>query len=124
MATEYVYVGIRKDDGSMRAMSYDDEGAENEVAACVSDWIRRGLMVVRMSGDEYRARLSPTTPPPIPDLVQQVAAARADLSDADQTPRRDPRISPEDRLHDEMRRSFFLGDLADDDDAKTRLVHR
>ncbi|MBX9864662.1 MAG: hypothetical protein K2Y42_18135 [Hyphomicrobium sp.] len=63
------------------------------------------------------ARAESIRPPPIPDLVQQVAAARADLSDADQTPT---------WLN---AGSFALN--ADgtqtpwaDDDAKTRLIHR
>jgi hypothetical protein len=71
---DYIYVGVRKSDGSIRATSWDDEGCENEIAATLSDWIRRGLAVERLTDDEYRARMKPA--PRTPE----------GLSKADQTP--------------------------------------
>lgn len=55
---EFIYVGIRKSDGAMRAMCCDDEGCEEQTAEIVSDWIKRGLTVERLSDADYRARLA------------------------------------------------------------------
>jgi hypothetical protein len=54
---EFIYVGIRKSDGSMRAMCCDDEGSEEHTGEIVADWIKRGLIVERLSDADYRARL-------------------------------------------------------------------
>jgi hypothetical protein len=64
-AAEYIYVGIRKGDGAVRAMCCDDEGCEAQTAEIVSDWIKRGLIVERLSDADYRARLRANlnTPP-------------------------------------------------------------
>lgn len=73
--------------------------------------------------------LGGASPPPIPELVQQVRHD-ADLSQADQSPpKAGPRISPEEKQADVFRRSFFAGDVGHasdcaDDDTKTRIVSR
>jgi hypothetical protein len=54
---EFIYIGIRKGDGAMRAMCCDDEGCEEQTAEIVADWIKRGLIVMRLSDADYRARL-------------------------------------------------------------------
>jgi hypothetical protein len=54
---EFIYIGIRKGDGSMRAACCDDEGCEEQTAEIVADWIKRGLIVMRLSDADYRARL-------------------------------------------------------------------
>lgn len=73
MTAEFIYVGIRKSDGSLRAMCCDDPGAEEHTAECVADWIKRGLMVVRMSDEEYRKRVRQETRPvdPLPDELMK-----------------------------------------------------
>lgn len=133
---EFIYAGIRKGDGSIRAMCCDDEGAEDHTAECVADWIKRGLMVVRMSRDEYRVRLNERSqhqPPPLPavhPIVEQVRhdasqlgpeslsstplgfrGEMPDLSQADQSPKWGP-ITGE------------YPPMSFDDDAKTRIVSR
>jgi predicted Zn-dependent protease len=53
----FVYVGIRKSDGSIRAASCDDAGWEAQNAELIADWIKRGLAVERLSDADYQARL-------------------------------------------------------------------
>ncbi len=55
---EFIYVGVRTADGSIRATCCDDAGYERDTAAKVSDWIKRGLAVERLSDAEYRKRIS------------------------------------------------------------------
>lgn len=54
---EFIYVGVRKSDGSIRAMCCDDAGEETDTAEKVADWITRGLHVERLSDAEYRRRI-------------------------------------------------------------------
>lgn len=56
--SEFMYIGIRKGDGSMRAMVCDDEGVEDQTADIVADWIRRGLIVERIPAADYLPRLA------------------------------------------------------------------
>lgn len=58
MTAAHIYVGIRKSDGSVRAMCCDDEGVEEQTAEIVADWIKRGLSVERMPAAEYTQRLA------------------------------------------------------------------
>lgn len=55
--TEFIYIGFRKSDGSIRATCCDDVGEEADTAAKVADWIKRGLSVERVSDDEYGKRI-------------------------------------------------------------------
>lgn len=58
MAAEYIYIGVRKSDGSIRATCCDDAGEEEDTAKKVADWIKRGLSVERVSDAEYRERIA------------------------------------------------------------------
>jgi hypothetical protein len=75
MGADYVYVGIRKSDGSMRAMCCDDAGCEAQTAEIVADWIKRGLVVQRFTDADYRIRLK-----------QRHASATADSPKGASTP--------------------------------------
>lgn len=99
--SEFIYIGIRKADGSIRATCCDDGGCENETALMVGDWIRRGLVVERVSDAEYRARLSglqaglakrldaiqQISPPPLPSSEAFGRISNHDFARADQTPK-------------------------------------
>jgi hypothetical protein len=54
---EFIYVGIRKSDGSIRATCCDDAGEEADTAEKVADWIKRGLTVERLTDAEYQNRM-------------------------------------------------------------------
>ena len=54
---EHIYIGVRPSDGSIRAICCDDPGMEADTADKVRDWIRRGLVVERLSDADYRKRL-------------------------------------------------------------------
>ena len=62
MAADHIYVGVRKSDGSLRAMCCDDEGVESQTAEIVADWIKRGLSVERIPAAEYLQRLAASRP--------------------------------------------------------------
>lgn len=57
MPAEYIYIGVRKADGSIRAVCCDDEGEEKDTAKMVADWVKRGLNVERVTRDEYSKRI-------------------------------------------------------------------
>lgn len=63
MGAEFIYVGIDKASGSIRAAVCDDEGYEKDTAKYVADWIKRGLIVERLTDAEYHARIRPAPPP-------------------------------------------------------------
>ncbi len=58
MAAEYIYIGVRKSDGAIRATCCDDVGEEADTAAKVADWIKRGYAVERLTDAQYRERLA------------------------------------------------------------------
>ena len=58
MAAEYIYIGVRKSDGSIRATCCDDAGEEADTASKVADWIKRGLSVERVTDAEFRKRIA------------------------------------------------------------------
>ena len=58
MAAEHIYIGVRKTDGSIRAVCCDDEGEEKDTAKMVANWVARGLSVERVTRDEYSKRIS------------------------------------------------------------------
>jgi hypothetical protein len=53
----FVYIGVRKSDGSIRATCCDDPGEEEDTASKIADWIKRGLAVERLTEADYKARL-------------------------------------------------------------------
>jgi len=55
---EFIYIGVRKSDGSIRASCCDDPGEEADTAEKVSDWIKRGLTVERLTDAEYQSRVA------------------------------------------------------------------
>jgi hypothetical protein len=143
---EYLYVAIRKSDGSMRAMCVDDEGEGDNTGFHVGDWIRRGLMVVRMSDAEFRKRLAPETTPATttngahPASLSPPPIPTQDHGQADQSPYQQgiaagkpyPSIADAlraQRAHDQMKKQYpekfgpFSEELQDDfENAKTRIV--
>jgi hypothetical protein len=60
MKADYIYIGVRKSDGSIRATCCDDAGMEIDTAAKVADWIKRGLSVERLTDADFRKRLCVT----------------------------------------------------------------
>lgn len=58
MPAEYIYIGVRKTDGSIRAVCCDDVGEEKDTAKMVADWVARGLSVERITQAEYSRRIS------------------------------------------------------------------
>ena len=57
MRAEFIYVGVRPSDGTIRAACCDDAGQEADTAQYVADWIKRGLTVERLTDDEYQKRI-------------------------------------------------------------------
>ena len=55
---DFIYVGVCKTTGSIRATCCDDLGYEKDTAKLVADWITRGLSVERLSADQYRTRIA------------------------------------------------------------------
>jgi hypothetical protein len=58
LAAEYIYIGVRPSDGSIRAVCCDDPGEEKDTAKHVAQWIKRGLVAERVTKAEYSARIA------------------------------------------------------------------
>ena len=54
----FAYIGVRKSDGSVRAMVFDMPGFEKDTAKLVHDWIIEGRAVERIPASEVHARMS------------------------------------------------------------------
>lgn len=59
---DWAYLGIRKSDGSVRAMVFDMPGYERDTAQIVHDWIVEGRAVERVPASEVHARMANPDP--------------------------------------------------------------
>lgn len=57
MRAEFIYVGVCKSSGRIIAAYCDAQGYEKNIAKNLADWVRRGLVVERLSDTEYQARI-------------------------------------------------------------------
>jgi hypothetical protein len=62
MRAEFIYVGVNKADGRIIAACCDDEGYERDTAKYLADWVTRGLIVERLSDEDYQSRMKRSVP--------------------------------------------------------------